>query len=327
MDKKLQVSLLGNQVNTIKIANETKKEVIGEKISKEAAASVDAILKKVAKDHPNLVLTKVAKMLTEPLRLFLDVATISRQFFMVDNKNEGEMAYYDLDLFPLTNAVTFGLNGNPTLNWIRARRFIPKYFIISAIAKIPLDAMKWFRYDIVTRAKDRLKQAIAIKEDLLTFTQFTAAAQVSGNYFSTTTTMQPAHIGKIMARIEAIPLVPWALVIHPYALASMRSWTNANIDEVARVEIRSTGYLGNLYSLNIFISRLVPAWDSKYVAYVTPSKEFIGVMPIWSDIEIYASNNLDMGAVGFLAWEMLGMQVHNPRAIVAAEFNAEISLT
>lgn len=328
-DRKFNISYVtyGNNVGNVRVGSSATKEITTNTINKEAASAADAVLKKFASKYPNLVMEKVARLLTEPLRQFLDVATISRQILIADHKNEGEMAYYDLDVYPLTNAVTFGLDGNPTLNWIRARRYIPRYFIISAIAKIPLDAMKWFRYDIVTRAKDRIKQAVAIKEDLLTLSLLTSAAVYAGNNYESSTPLVPQHIGKMLAKIESVPLPGWGIIMHPYALGSIRSWTHDTIDEVARVEIRSTGYIGGLYGLNMYFSKLVPTYTVsntlKHYVYVITAPEFIGRMPIWADAEVYASNTLDAGAVGFLCWEMLGMLVHNPRGITGLSVPVE----
>jgi len=300
-----------------------------------SVSKVNDLLQKVASTPAGrqAVINKIAKYLAEPLRMFLDVNGIARNFFVRDNKNEGELAYYDIDLFPLTNAMTLGVDGNPIINWVAPRRFFVNHFIIGNIAKVHFHSMKWYRYDVITRAKDRLKESLMYKEDMIFFKLATAAADAGSNLidYSSVGEITPTAIGEMMTRLEVVPLQPYALIFHPVANATIRSWVSGNlgyytIDEVGRVEVRTTGFLGTLFGINMFITKLAPVWKEsdtvKYTAHLLTAPEYFGVMPMWADTEIYASNNMDLFAVGFVAWEMLGMGIWNPRATVAGVFTA-----
>jgi hypothetical protein len=333
MEKKVEILNDSRGLSQVRPVNTT-----GQK--KTAAVSkVNSLLEKVAATPAGrqAVINKIAKYLAEPLRMFLDVNGIARNFFVRDNKNEGELAYYDIDLFPLTNAMTLGVDGNPIINWVAPRRFFLNHFIIGNIVKVHFHSLKWYRYDVITRAKDRLKESLMYKEDMLFFKLATAAADAGGNLldytsFTTSGEINPTAIGQMMTRLEVVPLQPYALIFHPVANATVRSWVSGQassytIDEVGRVEVRTTGFLGNIFGLNIFITKLAPIWksgnDVLYTAHLLTAPEYFGVMPMWADTEIYASNNMDLFAVGFVAWEMLGMGIWNPRATVAGIFKAQ----
>ena len=134
----------------------------------------------------------------------------------------------------------------------------------------------------------------------------------------------PQSFASAFEQIESWNLIGWGVVMNPHAVADIRQWVNANVDEVARIEIRQTGYLSNLWGANFFITKLVPVvnisgTNYSYI-YVTAPPRFTGYMPFWADSEIYASNNMDDLQVGFVGWEMLGLAVWNPRSVVRIKF-------
>lgn len=282
-------------------------------MTKQEALKIEAALEKAFSSSYGL--SKIAKALAEPIKLYLDQMAIGRQLVVIDQKNEGELAYYDFDIHQYPMAVSVAKDGNSHIVWIKADRTYVDYFVIAANAKFPLDELKWRRYNILERGKERLKQAIGIKEDLQLFRLLSAAAK---HDITAATGFRIDVMAEAMALLDQMNLIPYALVIHPYILSHFRKWKSAHVDEVARIEIRQTGYLGELFGVNLFISRILP-YDSQadtYTCYLTTLPKYLGVMPFWADLEILASNNLDELAVGFLAWEMLGMQIWNPRGVV-----------
>jgi|GEM_PF-2464622 len=294
-------------------------------LTKEEELKREALLEKAFSSQYGL--QKLAQALQEPVRRYLDIYPIGRQLLFVEQKNEGEIAYYDLDLemFP---AISIARDGATRILYLKAERIFVDSFEIGVVAKVPLREMRWRKYNVLERAKERLRTSFGIKEDLIVFNALEGTANVVNPEIDATAGFTLPAVAKAFEQIEKHNLVGYSIVVNPHAIADLRSWTNANVDEVARIEIRQTGYLGQIFGANMFISRLVPVVKSGtnptiYVssAYATAHPQFIGVMPFWADSEIYASNNLDDFQVGFVGWEMLGVSLWNPRSVVKMKFN------
>jgi len=268
-------------------------------------------------------LAKLAQALHEPVKRYLDIYPIGRQLLVTEQKNEGEIAYFDLDLemFP---AIVLAKDGNTHLLYLSAERVFVDRLEIGVIVKFPLAEMRWRKYNVLERGKERLKHGLGIKEDLLVFSALNSTVGVMNTEVDAGTSLTPTALATGFESIERHNLIGWGVTMSPHAVADFRSWNNTNIDEVARIEIRQTGYLGQLWGANFFITRLVPVVSSETFVYVTAPPQYTGYMPFWADSEIYASNNLDDFMIGFIGWEMLGISVWNARSVCRVKFDISV---
>lgn len=264
-------------------------------------------------------INKLAKALQEPVKRYMDMKPMGRQLVVTDQKGQGEIAYFDLDIdqFP---AVVVGQNGATHKVYINAQRVILDYMEIGVVAKMPLSEITWRKYDMLQRALQRIKLGLGIKEDLLMLNALDATSGTMNTPVVSTEFSLDA-LAQAFEQLETWPLMGWAIVMSPHAVADIRSWNNENVDEVARIQVRQTGYLGSIWGANMFISRLVPSTSSQSTAYVTAAPEYLGYMPFWADSKVYASNTLDDFMVGFVGWEMFGLAIWNGRAVVKITFN------
>lgn len=281
----------------------------------------EAILNKAFQSSYGI--SKLAAALQEPVKRYMDMKAIGRQLLVTDQKAQGELAYFDLDIDQYV-AVTVGKNGASHKVYIGPQRVYVDYMEIGVVAKLPLSEIQWRKYDLLQRSIQRIRLGLGIKEDLIVLNAIDAASTTMNTPVASPAGLDLETLASAFEQLETWPIQGYAIVMNPHAIADMRSWNNTNVDEVARIQLRQTGYLGSIWGANMFVSRLVPVYQSGghtySTLYVVGEPNYLGYMPFWADSKVYASNTLDNFMVGFVGWEMFGVSVWNGRAVVKATF-------
>lgn len=98
------------------------------------------------------------------------------------------------------------------------------------------------KYLVFDRVKQRLQQSIWLAEDYRGFGLIHDAAVLNNVEFACTTPLTQAALALAIKEVEKHRLVGVNILLGPDAIASMRMWRRDQIDEVARIELRRTGF-------------------------------------------------------------------------------------
>jgi len=307
MSKEIKVT--ANKIS----GRQTPEEAKREELKKEAAINL-ALQTRTGLD-------KIAAALANPVRKHLDYAPIGRGIAVTETIPDGAMMYYDNDIEEWSGAL-IGKDGASHYTVVNAVRTIVPDFQIVSHPKIPYRELKVRKYKVFDRIKQRLRQALAIKEDLYIFSLLHTAATQTNSEHTVAGPVDQDTIALVQREVEKWRLLGTSIITNPDGISCIRRWDRTNIDEVARIEIRQTGYLGNLWGANFYVTNLIEPNDSNQsYFYVTAAPEFVAWMPIRADAEIIPADQPGNLLLGFVGYELLGMVVHNSRAVGRGKFN------
>jgi len=268
-------------------------------------------------------LQKLAQALASPVRKHLDYRGIGRRLFVTEPYVDPGPMYYDADIAEF-DAVKIGRDGTSRMVVVRATRTIVPEFELAVRVKIPFAEVRTRKYKVVERAKERLKQSFAIREDLLIFSLVHEAAALSGQVVDLTGDLTKEALAYCFWQIENRRIIPVNVLIPPAAAFCFRNWERDQIEETARIEIRRTGYLGVLWGANFLVSQLIKPFQvgeaMKYPAYVLGDPQFTGWYAIRADVEVIPADTPDLLLLGFVGYLQAGMILHNVWSVARVNF-------
>jgi len=264
-------------------------------------------------------LQKIAANLANPVRRQLDYKGISRKFFVVELMESGIPLIFDRDL-PRVPAAKVGAGGSVNMIDMIAERVEVEDFEIAARPKIPYKELYQRRFRALDRAKDRLIEGIELREDLIAFSLFeTAATTAGGNTVVANGTRGFDRNGLAAAftEVEKNRLIVGSVLMPPTGTQGIRKWQWTSIDQVAMQEIRESGYLGNIWGADFYVTdqiayaNVTGAGADDSTAYVMAQDKFLGWWPVRKDVDIIPADDPDNLRLGFVGYELIGMLVHN----------------
>jgi len=267
-------------------------------------------------------LRKLAAALANPVRKHLDYVGIGRKLFVTEPYVDPGPMYYDADVEEF-DAVKIARDGTTRMVVARATRTMLPEFEIVARVKIPFAEIRTRKYKVVDRAKQRLKQSFALREDLTIFSLVHDAAVLTNQEATLTGQLTKAGLAFAFWQVDKRRLIPQNVVLSPDAVYNIRLWEHDQIEETARIEIRRTGYLGVLWNANFMVSQLIkPDSEGNSYAYITSDPQFTGWYPIRADVEVIPADNPDLLLLGFVGYLQAGMILHNSWAVARVKFVA-----
>lgn len=290
-------------------------------ITREAAlhrvAAKEAELRAAIKTQSGL--HKIAANLSSPVRQKLDYAGIGRKFGVVEPWPDGMPMIYDGDVDEFS-AVKISRNGSNTSIEVEVARTEIEPFEIVARPKIPYRELYSRLYQVMRRTKERLEQSMMLREDLLIFSLMHTASTTFYTSVSVATYLTKAALAQAFAPVEANRLIVENILMSAYGMSGIRQWQYLDLDEVARQEVRQTGYLGSIWGAKIFISDQVP----QGTFYVTAGPEWLLWMPIRKDFEAVPADDPDNLLLGFTGYEFLGLAIINARGVNKGTFASNL---
>lgn len=260
-------------------------------------------------------LQKIAANLANPVRRQLDYKGIARKFFVVELMEAGIPLIFDRDL-PRVPAAKVGNAGSVNMIDMIGERVEVEDFEIAARPKIPYKELYQRRFRALDRAKDRLIEGIELREDLIAFSLFETAATASGG----TTPITNVAVGfdrnglaRSFTEIESNRLIVGSVLMPPGGTQGIRRWQWTTIDQVAMQEIRESGYLGNIWGADFYVTDQIASGtgDNGSTAYTLAQDKFLGWWPVRKDVDIIPADDPDNLRLGFVGYELIGMVVHN----------------
>lgn len=261
-------------------------------------------------------LRKIAANMANPVRFYLDYKGIFRKFAVVEQIPDGVPMIYDRD-FPDVPAVKVGVGGAAAMIEMIAQRVELEPFEIIARPKVPYRELFNRRFRALDRAKDKLIWGMELREDLIGFSLLATAWAAGPNAGVTVAgALTKAALADAFAQIERWRLPVAQVLMSAYGTRDIRSWEWTVLDQLALQEIRETGYLGNLWGADFYVSDQVPYGTM----YVMTTPKFLAWMPFRRDTQVIPADDPDNTWLGFVGYELLGMTVFNSRGVTRLTF-------
>ena len=261
-------------------------------------------------------LHKIAANLASPVRKYLDYIGIWRKFCVVEGWPDGMPMIYDNDITEFT-AVKIGRNGTTRIIECEVDRTTLEEFEIVVKPKVPYAELYKRLYQVMKRVKERLEQGMALREDLYGFSLLETASQQLNTTIAITTYLTKDALAQAFTQVEKHRLRVKSILMSPFGIQGIRRWDYLTIDNVAREEIRKSGYLGSIWDADIYINDQVTSGTF----YIIAEPEFSAWMPIRRDVDVIPADDPDNLLLGFVGYELLGMTFHNGRAAAKGTFN------
>ncbi len=254
-------------------------------------------------------LSKIAANMANPVRKQLDYKGIARKFAVVEQMEAGVPLIYDEDIQPVP-AVRVGALGTQNMIDLVAKRQELEPFEIVAKPQIPYRELYTRRFRVLDRAKDRLIEGMELREDLIFFSALETAANVAtGNtpVNNGTQGFDKNGLANAFYQVERNRLMVGSVLMSATGTNGIRRWQYMSIDQMAMQEVRETGYLGNIWGADFYVSDQVPSnW-----AYPLAQDKFLAWWPVRKDVDVIPADDPGNVRLGFVGYEFIGMIVHN----------------
>ena len=201
----------------------------------------------------------VAASLSNPVKLSLDIKGTARKVYVLNKNIENGMPiFYETDLvrFPAVisakGAGTYGLDVNVQKIFLYEKTFQTKLFV-------PREYLYTRTYDVWARARERIVEGLAIREDLELYGLASVAANSGLGHPAVTTTgrLDLSVISKAQNYIKDYNIPVSSMVINPSGQKGIQNTNRLNVDEKGMQEIRETGFLGNIYGMGNIIETVL----------------------------------------------------------------------
>lgn len=279
---------------------------------------------KVEAEIKNLMATKgfkaVAASLSNPVKTSLDIKGTARPLYVFrGDVAPGVPMFYDTDLYrtpaivAAKGAGVYGIDVSPAKVFLSEKTFETKVFV-------PREYKYTITYDVWARAKERLVEGLAIREDLELYGLCSVAANSGLGHAPVVTAgrLDLATISRAQSMIEDYSLNATTIVHNPSGKKGIKATNRVNVDEKGMQEIRETGFLGNIYGTTKVISTVL---TEPGTAFVLTDPELFGQYFVRADSLVDEIPALERQRFGFVAYHLYGVAIHNARGVVEINFN------
>jgi hypothetical protein len=182
----------------------------------------------------------------------------------------------------------------------------PTTWEIFSPAQIRLSQIQQRRFNILDRTQEKIRIQTQIQEDdqFLALLNTTTAANTTNNPLTTGTSgCDKAFLNDVTAVIMDHDLPCYGLLMRFDSFKDIRGWDNTDLDPVTMREILETGLYGQIWGIDIIVSRRV----TKGQVYAIAEPRFFGVMPIRTEMILMPDDNPKQATIGYVGYEELGM--------------------
>lgn len=263
---------------------------------------------------------KIASSMQGPLRERRDYSAVGRKTFEVELLPDGALPLYDKDIEVRAFAVSE--EGESIVGTSRGTRVMFPLFELAANPEIPLSQLKERRFDLVERSMNLGKAQIQAAEDTRVFdvldalgTKGFAGDGLNNPVVSTTAPIAPSAFIDAFAEIEQYDNRVARIFMNAKDFADLRKWGRDILDVETQQTLLRTGLMATLHGAQIICSRIVEAGT----IYVCGEPEFLGRMPVRTELTVLSADDAKARRIGFSIFEMLGIGAFNPKALTLIE--------
>jgi len=248
-----------------------------------------------------------------PIRTELDYVGTARKFFEIDVLAQGQIARYDRDVQVPSYVVA---KRGVVRKWIVEGTYIePTTWEIFSPAQIRLSEIQVRRFNILDRTQEKIKIQTQIQEDdqFLALLESTATGNTTNNPITTEVTngCSKTFLNSLTTKIMDHDLPCYGLLMRMSSFKDIRGWSTGDLDPVTMREILQTGLYGNIWGIDLIVSRRVKAGT----VYAIGEPRFFGVMPIRIEMILMPDDTPKEASIGYVGYEEIGMTIANANAL------------
>lgn len=261
----------------------------------------------------------VAAQMAVPIRTELDYVGVSRKFFEIDVLAQGQIARYDRDID--TPAYVVAKRGRVNPYDVEAEYVEPTTWEIFAPAHIRLSQIQQRRFNILDRTQEKIRIAVQLQEDdqFLQLINTTTAGNLTNNPYVSEGTLgcSKAFLNKLVTRVMDHDLPCYGLLMRFSSFKDLRDWDRDEVDPVTMREILETGLYGQLWGIDLIVSRRVAAGT----VYAITEPRFFGVMPVRTELILMPDDQPREAVIGYIGYEEIGQAALNANGVAKGTHN------
>lgn len=259
----------------------------------------------------------LAQSMANPIQTALLYQSLARKIIVTDPLPQGVIPRYEKDID--APAFVIGKRGQVPDVIVEGDDFMVPLFEIASYPQVRLSQVKSRMFNLIDRAQTKAKNEISIQEDTYLFNLINnsvPASLVDDDYNHVINSaavgqLQVGDLNDAFAKIERHRLVVANIIMSPKRYADVRNWGSTVYDFVTQREVLLTGVFGRIWTANILVNSIMP--DN--VVFVTAPSDFVGVMPIRTEVTVIPADKPSRLRLGWVIYEELGMCVTNPKGI------------
>jgi hypothetical protein len=159
-----------------------------------------------------------------------------------------------------------------------------------------------------------------VQEDnqFLSLLASTTAGNQTNNLIATSVTgMSKNFINELTTTIMDHDLPCYGLLMRFSSFSGFRTWDNTEVDPVTMREILETGLYGQIWGIDVIVSRLV----TPGTVYALAEPRFMGVMPVRIETMLMPDDDPQQATIGYVGYELIGQTVVNPNGVAKGTHN------
>jgi hypothetical protein len=259
----------------------------------------------------------LAQAMANPIRQNLDYQGIARRALVPDVLTQGALPVYHRDI-DVTAVVVSAQGSGPESRVFSEAITVPTFELFSN-PTIRTSEVRRKRFNIIDRAVQKARQEIMAQEDANVFAAIDVAASVENTLQDIADSgLLKRDLVNLKRQVDRWDLITskFFMNINEYTdtlLWSSSGPSNGEIDPVLQREILQTGIVAKLWGADIMVSKIVPAGT----VYACADPEFVGMMPIRSDIEVMPADEPKRLSLGWVVSEEIGICIAVTRGVSA----------
>ena len=247
-----------------------------------------------------------------PIREQLDYQGMARRFFEIDVLAQGQIARYDKDINGFAASIT---KKGEIIDFIVEGDYVePTTWEIFSPSAIRLKEIQQRRFNVLDRMQEKIRIYTQLEEDtqFLSLIETTVQANTANNAIvSSSNGNNKDFLNAVSTTIMTRDLPAYAYLMNFTTYSHIRSWQRNDLDPVTQREIQQTGLMGNIWGIDIIVSRLVPnGW-----VYCFSEPRFTGVFPIRTDLILIPDDTPKEATIGYVGYEEIGMSIVNSNSV------------
>ena len=304
----------------------------------------DILAKKLARKDENVVTTNVAELnklsnqlikseagrekIAQMIRPFfkqkMDYQGFARQLAVVEDASDGMPLWYEKD-YPDLPAIKAAENGSVGIVDLSVDRVVlsdDDEFELMSLPMIPLKTVFIRTFKTLDRLKVKTEYGLRIKEDLMFLALLDAATLLdAGNDVITSAGgFTKRLLNRAMSLIEQHRLKCHAVICGAKAIADLRSWQYEYTGPVMIQQILESGYAGQMYGgLDWYVTDQIAEGD----VFIVTTPEYLAWIPFRTEVEVDPIYLKTENLIGFKAYILEAMLVHNPLGVAKIEFTVD----
>jgi len=240
----------------------------------------------------------------------------------VDILPVGAPIWYDKD--PQFTAVVIGEDGTVPYEVIKGERVYQDPFTIAVLVRVPVEEVAYRRFNVLDREQKKGRIEMGKEEDRKVFAALMAAGTSATGHNTVVTSssgLTKRTVLDLIASLADHNAPTMAMLMHPRQHTDLMAFGSNDFDPITRLEVRKTGYLGDLYGIPVRTSYLMTPGD--VIAVSEPN--LTGVISIRIDLDQWDSPDPQKLHYGWVFFELLSVIVMIAQDVAVAQVTGKVS--